>query len=256
MSCARSWATRARAPPKRRAGTPLVARSWLTRLSSMPAAPPMVETGGAAGLGGGGAGRGGAGAGRAAAGAETAAGAGVATGGGGASSTSLARSLVPACRARRKATLMAVGRVATTECARLDPTMAPAAMVSIGMLTISVARGTERDKSNPPGDLSRVRWILGRRDAPDQAVRRPRNHPPGLSSRWHSGYQPEAATKKRSWPSNWPGRMALIAGYRSPVVDMNDRSRQVASARPAATSGRTTEPSTHSTESTGLSPSA
>src|SRR6202171_5916947 len=183
MSCARYWATRARAPPKRRAGTPLVARSWLTRLSSMPAAPPMVETGGAAGLGGAGAGRG-------AAGAKPAAGAGVATGGGGASSTSLARSLVPACRARRKATLMAVGRVATTECARLDPTMAPAAMVSIGRLTISVARVTERDKSNPPCDLSRVRWILGRRDAPDQAVRRPRNHPPGLSSRWHSGYQP------------------------------------------------------------------
>src|SRR5256885_9849017 len=50
MSWARYWATRARAPLKRRAATPLAARSWLTRPNSTPAAPPTDETGGAGGL--------------------------------------------------------------------------------------------------------------------------------------------------------------------------------------------------------------
>src|SRR6202165_1159848 len=130
--------------------------------------------------------------------------------------------------------------------------MAAAATAKSGMLMISVARVTERDNSNPPCDLSRRRGILGRLGAPDQAVRRPRNPTPGLSPRWQSGYQAEAATKKSSWPSNWPGRMAIIARYSRPVVDMKERNRQVASARPAATSGRDNEPRAQSTESTGL----
>src|SRR5438477_11159166 len=118
MSWARYWATRARAPLKRRAATPFAARSWLTRLNSTPAAPPTDETGGAAGLRGAGTTRAATAAG--AAGAEAAA--GVAEGGdGGASSTSLARSFAPACRGGRKATLTVATRpirLATTEWAR------------------------------------------------------------------------------------------------------------------------------------------
>src|SRR4029077_19868884 len=112
MSWARYGAPRARAPLKRRADTPLAARSWLTRLNSIPAAPPTLDTGGAGALGAGrsaverpatGAG--------AAAGPEAAAGAGA----GGASSTSRVRSFSPACRGRQKGTpgaLEGVGRPA------------------------------------------------------------------------------------------------------------------------------------------------
>src|ERR1700674_981809 len=110
MSWARYWATRARAPPKRREATPFAARSWLIRLNSTPAAPPTGETGGGTGRGGGG----GTGFGRAATGAGAAARPCAAAGGGG-SSTSLPRSLTPECRGRRKATLTAVSRPATTE---------------------------------------------------------------------------------------------------------------------------------------------
>src|ERR1700688_2073232 len=114
MSWARYCATRARAPLTRKPATPFAARSWLTRPNSTPAAPPLLTAGGA---GFGGAGR--AGAGRVPTGAAAGpGGAGV----GGASSTSLAKWLTLACRGRRKATLGLVGRVATTEGGRWDPT--------------------------------------------------------------------------------------------------------------------------------------
>src|ERR1700694_2263402 len=113
MSWARYWATRARAPPKRREATPFAARSWLIRLNSTPAAPPTGETDGGRGRGVGDEPP----AGRGAPAAGAAAGRGAAAGGGagGGSSTSLPRSLTPECRGRRKATLTAVSRPATTE---------------------------------------------------------------------------------------------------------------------------------------------
>src|SRR2546426_4879091 len=46
MSWARYWATRASDPLQASAATPLAARSWLTRVNWMPAAPPTLETGG------------------------------------------------------------------------------------------------------------------------------------------------------------------------------------------------------------------
>src|SRR6202022_4231368 len=116
MSWARYWATRARAPPKRRAATPFAARSWLTRLNSTPAAPPTAETGGATGRGG----AGGTGFGRAATGAGAAAGGGA----GGASSTSLARSFTPEWRARGEGTSVEVAPPGTTEGGRRGPPLA------------------------------------------------------------------------------------------------------------------------------------
>jgi hypothetical protein len=202
MSWARYWATRARAPLKRSGAAPFAARSWLTRLNSTPAAPPMVEAGGAGGLGT----TGRAGSGRAATTPGWAAEAGV----DGGFRLSLRRSY--GRRGCRSATVRpAAGRPAATEWVGWDPMMATTARVSSGTLAIRVVLVTERDNSNPPCDLSWRRRILGRSSLPGQAVRRPRNPTPRLSPKPQSRYQAEAATKKSSCPSICPGRMAIIA---------------------------------------------
>lgn len=44
-----------------------------------------------------------------------------------------------------------------------------------------------------------------------QTIERPKNHHRGLSRKRQRGYQAEATMKKSSWPSNWPGRIAIMA---------------------------------------------
>src|SRR5438445_934674 len=209
MSWARYWATRARAPLKRRAATPLAARSWLTRLNSTPAAPPTPETGGAVGRGRTG---GRTGAGRTATGAGAAeAASGVAVGGGATRAASCPRPLAPACRDRKEATWVpATGRLATGRDG-CDPSMVIVATASSGAATMTTTLVTDRDIHNPPCGLTWRRRILGRGRGRDQTVGRPRNPPPRPPLKGQSRYQAEAATKKRSWPSNCPGRMTIIA---------------------------------------------
>src|SRR5438067_978822 len=135
MSWARYWATRARDALQARPAAPFAARSWLTRLNSVPAAPPTPATGRAVGLGFGCTG------GWAATAAGWAAGAAAATAGVGAgvgagvSASRRARSLGPAWRAFTNAKLMGATTVATAGWIDRDPIRLTEAIATSGALT-------------------------------------------------------------------------------------------------------------------------
>src|ERR1700737_124150 len=197
MSWARYWATRASEALEGSDATPVAARSWLTRPNWTPAAPPTPETGGPGRTG----------AGRAATGAAGGAAAGAGVGGGVTRSAIRPSPLIPACNDPRVATcVVASGRVAR-ERAGWVPTMLMVVSATSGTPTIRTTRITERDNSDSPLRSGLADFRTDGRPYP--AIRRPRNGPPRLSNRRQCGYQAEAATKKRSWPSSWPGRMAI-----------------------------------------------
>ncbi len=83
------------------------------------------------------------------------------------------------------------------------------ASTASGAPTIRTALVTERDNAHSPLWSSFADFRGSAADQP--TFQAPRNPPAGLSGNRQERYQAEAATKNRSWPSSWPGRMAIIA---------------------------------------------